>query len=209
MRLLPVLAVAVALAAVVFAVGGARDGSPAGSPADPVAGSAVDPEAVAVTSDAPRHGDVAELVAASDVVVRGRVVAAERGRWFGDGTDGGRIQSRLLTLAVDDVLAGGLPDGTETLLVEEEGWLDDGRPLVVDGLAPSRVGDDGVWFLVAGGDPETGAHVILGADGRYLVTDGGRLEGADGDDPLVADVEELGLAALVDQVRASGGVRRR
>lgn len=34
------------------------------------------------------------------------------------------------------------------LLVEEEGWLADGKPLVVDGAAPSTQGDVGIWFLV-------------------------------------------------------------
>jgi hypothetical protein len=198
-RVLPVLALVLAVGAAVISV--ARPGDDGGAPAGPSASTVAGPAPVAVSSDAPRHTDVAELVAAADVVVRGRVVAAERGRWFGDGTDGGRIQSRLITLRVDDVLAGELPDGTETVLVEEEGWLDDGRPLVVDGLAPSRVGDDGVWFLVAGGDPETGAFVILGADGRYLVADDGRISGADGDDPLVAAVVAAGLGRLVSEVR--------
>jgi hypothetical protein len=200
-RVLPVLALVLAVGVAVVSV--ARSDDDGGASTAPASSTAVDPAAVEVSSDAPRHADLAELVAASDVVVRGQVVAAERGRWFGDGAAGARIQSRLVTLRVRDVLAGELPDGTDTVLVEEEGWLDDGRPLVVDGLAPSRVGDDGVWFVVAGGDAETGAFVLLGADGRYLVTDDGALSGAEGDDPLVAGVVEEGLEALLDEVRAS------
>ena len=39
---------------------------------------------VAVTSDAPRVGSLEELAASADLVVRGEVVATERGRVFGE-----------------------------------------------------------------------------------------------------------------------------
>lgn len=162
-------------------------------------------DAVAVTSDAPRVASLAELVASADVVLRGEVVATERGRWFGDGTSrGARIQSRFVTLRVDEVLAGRAP-GADTVLIEEEGWTEDGAPLVVDGAGPSRKGDVGVWFVADGLDPDTGAYLVVSAQGRYLVEgdgDGAALRGADLDDPLVAEVEAGTLDDLVDDVRA-------
>lgn len=193
--------VAAALVAVVAGlVMAARDdgGTPAGAGG---AGAAAEAEPVAVTSDAPRWATLDELVAASDVVVRGRVVATERGRAFGE--PGGRtIVSRLVTLRVDDVLAGAAP-AAGAVLVEEEGWLDDGRPLTVDGLRPTEAGDAGIWFLAAGGDPDVPAHVVVGPQGRYLVEDG-HLVGASGADPLVADLAARAPDALALAITATG-----
>jgi hypothetical protein len=141
-----------------------------------------------------------ELVAASDVVVEGRVVETRRGRSFGE--PGGRtIVSRLVTLRVDAVLAGAAPTAG-AVLVEEEGWLDDGSPLVVDGLRPTEEGDSGIWFLAAGGDPDVPAYVVVGPQGRYLAEDG-RLAGAAGDDPLVSDLASLGPDGLAEAITAA------
>jgi hypothetical protein len=156
---------------------------------------------VAVTSDAPRHGTLAELVAASDLVVRARVTATERGRVFGDPGRDAAIESRLVHLEVTTVLHGTGPPSGEQLLVEEEGWTAAGAPLVVDGLAPSATGDDGIWFLERVGQDEEARHVVVSAEGRYLV-DGDRLTGAVGDDPLVAADIALGAAGLEAAVRA-------
>lgn len=194
---LPAVVGLIAVGAVVAAATRGGDGTGDAGPAP----AASDPDAVAIASDAPRLGTLAELTAAADVVVRGEVVATERGRWFGAGEGGStRLQSRFVTLRVDEVLAGD-PPAAGTVLVEEEGWLDDGAPVVVDGAAPSRTGDRGVWFLVDGGDPEVGAYVVVGAQGRYLQGDGGETIGADGDDPLVAELTRRGLDDLAADLR--------
>lgn len=189
----------VAVVAAIVASRGGGGSSDAGM--DRVTGS-VPADAVAIGSDAPRHEDLASLVASADVVVRGEVEATERGRWFGGGDAGPRLQSRFVTLRVDDVLAGDDP-GRATLLLEEEGWLEDGAPVVVDGAAPSRPGDEGIWFLVDGGDPEVGAHLVVGADGRYLDDGAGGLVGAEGDDPLVDDLAGRTPDDLAAAVRAA------
>ncbi len=200
---LPAAAVVAAIVVAFLALGDA-DHDPDGAGASGTASSASLPaDAVAVSSDAPAADSLAELVDGADLVVRAEVVATERGRWFGDGGDGARIQSRLVTLRVTDVLAGRAP-AAPTLLVEEEGWLEDGAPLVVDGAAPSRVGDEGVWFLVDGGDPELGAYVVVGVQGRYLVAGpDGELDGAAGGDPLVRRLAALTVEELAKAVGAS------
>jgi hypothetical protein len=192
----PVAAAAVALAAGLVVAGRDDAGSPAPGDRSPAAQA----EPVAVSSDAPRLATLDELVAASDVVVQGRVAETRQGRSFGE--PGGRtIVSRLVTLRVDAVLAGAAP-AAGAVLVEEEGWLDDGSPLVVDGLRPTEEGDSGIWFLAAGGDPDVPAYVVVGPQGRYLA-EGERLAGAAGGDPLVSELASLGPDGLADAVTAA------
>jgi hypothetical protein len=160
------------------------------------------PAPVAVTSDAPVLYSLDALVAESDVIVRGVVTTTERGRLFGDPGSGTAIESRLVTLSVTRVLRGDAPAGD--LLVEEEGWTQDGAPLVVDGAEPSQPGDDGIWFLTEVQGPEGPAYVIVSAQGRYLV-DGDRLRGAAGDDPLIAELSDLSADELAERVTARPG----
>ena len=121
-------------------------------------------------------------------------MATERGRVFGEPGGGahrvpprhprGRRGARRATRA------GGHP-----LLVEEEGWLEDGTPLIVDGAAPSAVGDDGIWFLPTSATRTLPVYVVVSAQGRYLV-DGDGLPGAAGDDPLVDELAGLSVDEL-------------
>lgn len=182
------------------ALGGRGTGDPGRDP-DPAGDTGPgDGEPVAVSSDAPRFPTLAGLLDASDLVVSGEVVATERGRPFG-GPEGTAIVSRLVTLRIDEVLAGAAPAGVPNLLVEEEGWLEDGSPLVVDGAAPSEVGDRGFWFLVEVEDPELPVYVVVNAEGRYLLAaDGTTLVGATGDDPLITTIESLTPTALATQI---------
>jgi hypothetical protein len=187
------------LAVVALAVGAAVvTGSDEDS--EPPPAEAPGEELVEVESDALRLGSLDELVAASDVVITGEVAGTERGRTFGQ-PGGATIESRLVTLTVDEVVAGTAPRAT-TVLVEEEGWLDDGRALVVDGARPSEAGDRGVWFLVEVDDPDLPVYTVVSAEGRYLTDPEGTLAGADNDDPLIAEVESLGLDGLLAAVRA-------
>lgn len=191
----PALAVAVAVVgAGALARGEARE--PTRPPTAAVAAVA----AVAVTSDAPRAEDLAELVATADLVVRAEVTTTARGRLFG-APGAGAIESRLVALQVAEVLAGAAP-ADATLVVEEEGWLEDGTPIAVDGAPPSAEGDDGIWFLQAVGTAEAPLHVVVGAQGRYLL-DGERLQGAAGDDPLIARLSAMSPDELARAVAAT------
>jgi hypothetical protein len=144
--------------------------------------------------------DLASMVAASDLVVRARVDTTARGRLVGDGE--AAVVSRIDTLSVEEVLAGdaSLDFSGGTLLVEEEGWLGDGTAIAVNGLAPSAAGMDAIWFLDRRPDPELPGYLIINHQGRYVV-DGNQLRGADGHDPLVAELEPLGPEGLTDAVR--------
>ncbi len=134
--------------------------------------------------------------------MRGRVEATSRGRAIGN--DNNAVVSRIVTVRVEEVLAGRV--ATPSVLVEEEGWLLDGRALEVNGLAPSREGMEAIWFLDALPPGELPGFLVINHQGRYAL-DGNRLEGAGGSDPLVEDVEALGadrLAAEVRRIAASG-----
>ncbi len=169
-----------------------------------------DPAAVApiVVESSTRHRftELEQMVTASDLVLRGTVLAVEPGRLFGgvdpsgDASDQG-VRSQVVTLRVDDVLASVDPvtdpaPGT-VVLVEEEATLADGTPLRVDGARPARTGDEGIWFLVASHDPDFPGFTVVGSQGRYLQPDGGdALRGADRSDALVRSLEALGAAGL-------------
>jgi hypothetical protein len=202
----PAAAVAVAVTAGVL---GQRD-TDTDTGSDKSAGqerSAADEPPLEVASDAPRYATLDDLAAAADLVVTGEVEGIDRGRTFGQ-PGGAAIVSRLVTLRVDDVLTGTMPSEASNVLVEEEGWLDDGRPVAVDGAAPTEVGDRGIWFLVDVHDPEMPVYTVVNAEGRYLFGDGSdgddgggaSLVGADGDDPLIAEIESLTPAALTDRI---------
>ena len=146
--------------------------------------------------------DLASMVAASDLVVRARVDTTTRGRLVGDGE--AAVVSRIDTLEVEEVLAGDASlDSGSTLLVEEEGWLGDGTAIAVNGLAPSEAGMDAIWFLDR--RPDRRASRLPGHQPPGPVRGRRRpLEGADGQDPLVARVGAA-RARRADGRRAPSG----
>jgi hypothetical protein len=190
----------VIVAAVIFGLTYDRSDAPAPDRAAP-------DRVVDLDSDARhRFADLDELLDASDLVVSGRVVAAEPGRLFGDGD--ATIRSHVLTLRVDSVLAGarGGASGEGTVvLVEEEAEAVDGTPVRVDGMRAGRIGDDGIWFLAASGDPDFPGYAVVNSQGRYLVGSDGTLEGGDASDALVQVLGVLDRAELARQVRETAG----
>ena len=198
----------VLLAGVVFAVG--RDDGASRE-------SRRERDAVAVTSST-RHQftDLEGLLAASDLVVMGRAIAAEPGRTFGGVDDEGAasadaIRSRVLTVEVRTVLLsrdpGTDPPAGAVVLVEEEAALLDGTPIVVDGARRTKVGDAGIWFLAASRDPEFPGFTVVNSQGRYLLNHpesevDGSLRGGDRSDAFVRRLEALGLEGLAAEVAA-------
>ena len=211
-KVLPTLlvaAVALVVALLSGRLGAGDDGdtpdlpATAGPATSGASGQSQRPESLEVSSDAPRYRTLESLIAASDLVIEATVVDTAEGRWFGDPADGdaSMIMSRLVTLDVGKVLVGRAPQARSVLL-EEEGWTASGETLVVDGLSVAEPGSTGIWFLVEGGDAEVGAYVVVGSQGRYLI-EGGELNGASGDDPLVRTLSSLSPSELVAAVEAS------
>lgn len=83
---------------------------------------------VELNSSGPTFPTLDELVDASDLVVI--------------------VRSQLVELSVGAVLAGDASG--DSMVLEEEAA--NGQPVIVDGLRPTRLGDEGVFFLVRGDD---------------------------------------------------------
>lgn len=180
MWLLPVVPlIAGIVAVVVLAVGGDDESA-----------------SIDIASSAADFSTLDDLIAASDLVVVATVVDIADGRQITAPADqAAALVTRLLVLEVSDVIAGA-DDGD--VIVEEPAALGDGTPVVVDGIAPLDVGDEAIWFLVAG-DAETMPYLALvNRQGRYTIA-GDTLRPA-ADDPLSAELADLGLAGLVDRV---------
>ena len=139
-----------------------------------------------------------QIGAASDLVVEADVIAVERGRLVGE-PDAGGVISRIVTLDVADVISGDPAAGGSTVIVEEEGWLPDGTPLIVDDVEPSAVGDHGVWFLDALDDADSAdlpAYLVINSQGRLLERDD-RVVGGDQTDPLVLAIQRGSFDELI------------
>ncbi|CAN5695391.1 hypothetical protein BH10ACT3_BH10ACT3_13630 [soil metagenome] len=174
---------------------------------------ATQPDPVVIEADSVYDFDTMdELIAASDLIVRARVVDTAKGDVIGaDGADpaSAAIVVRDVTLRVDEVFAAATAAGAgpavadgDRIVVAEEGWLASGEPLIIDGLGPSAEGDDAIWFLqaVPAAGPDEPGYIVINSQGRYLIDDDD-LRGADGDDLLVKKVESLGADGLIEQLR--------
>jgi hypothetical protein len=148
---------------------------------------------IAIEAAGPTFGSLAELVAASDLVVVAEVNGIAEGRTITDPSDPtAGIRTRLVTVEVVSTLVGSAP---AALVIEEEAELLDGTPIVVNGVEPSRPDDRGIYFLVAGRDPDAPYHALVNEQGRYLI-DGSQLRPA-ADDPLSTELASMGLDALL------------
>jgi hypothetical protein len=154
------------------------------------------------------YDGVAQLAAAADAVVVGRVAETSRGRVL-DQQDV-VFTMRNVRVEVERVWAGRMP--TRAFTIEQAGWERTARRPGRRGLfdpAGEREwgfagdlrleqGDRGVFFL-AGGRPPTGWE-LLGPEGLYLI-DGAELVDTDRADPTVRAVEPMTVAQLEAAVR--------
>ena len=155
-----------------------------------------EPAAIELTSSAADFTTADGLVAGSDLVVAATVVDVADGRQISaPGDPSAAIRTRLLVLDVSDVLAGSV---SGDVIVEEPATVGDGTPVVVDGMQPIDVGDEAVWFLVAGDAETMPYYAVVNRQGRYVVT-GDKLRAAS-DDALSTELAELGMPGLTDRV---------
>jgi hypothetical protein len=123
---------------------------------------------------------LAGMVAGADAIVQGTVVAIEPGRTVGE-ESGNPVQFQQVTIQVEEVLAGSLPE-REILL--EEGF----------GIPPvnSEMGDTGFYFIHLKLDsPKTTPYYrLVNTQGRFLEADG-KVLGSNDESSWVDSLEEL------------------
>jgi hypothetical protein len=147
---------------------------------------------IELSSSAVDFATADELFAASDLVVVAPVIGVADGRQLtAPGDPDAAVVTRLLVLDPSDVLAG---SAAGDVIVEEPATLGDGTPVVVDGISPLDVGDEAVWFLVAGDGEAMPYYAVTNRQGRYTVV-GDALQPAS-DDPLSTELAALGLEGL-------------
>lgn len=83
-----------------------------------------------------------EMVRGTDAIIEGEVMGVAPGRVIGDGED--QLGYRDVTIRVVEVLAGTVT--SEQLQVEEEDTLAE-KPVMINNVEPSSVGDKGIYFL--------------------------------------------------------------
>lgn len=163
---------------------------------------------VDVTAQAPRFTDLNELMEASDTVVIARVTKVEEGRLIGAADDpGAAVETQFATLVVGETLKG---QPTNELILEEEASLPDGTPISVNGVMPSKVDDEGIFFATFDrSEGGTGRVALLNHQSRYLVTGSKRdLLLPASADPLGLRLASLGPFELRCQLLASDTTRR-
>lgn len=164
-RLLPVVAVVIACSGAVWFLHG--DPNPT--------------EMIDVSALGPRFDSVDQLVAASDLVVEGEIVAVGHGRSITDPSDPTvGVATRLVELDVSLVLVGA---GGNDLVIEQESALLDGTPIAVNGMPPLDVGDSGVFFLIRG-DGAGFPYVALINEQAWAPSENGLVNPVDPDDPV-------------------------
>jgi hypothetical protein len=69
-------------------------------------------------------------------------------------------------------------------------------------MRATRIGDRGVWFLVASFDADFSGYTIVNSQGRYVETPTGRLVGGDPSDPFVRSFERMGSRGRAEAIVA-------
>lgn len=177
------------------------------------------PEQVAFASEVHHFEELPTMVATSDAVVVATVGEVRPGRQVGD--EHSRIRFREVDLEVEEVLHGQVEAG-ETLLLEQEGWLDvtfEGEERTgevayqVEGAPWLDPGDRTMLFLTDKGGEEAGRWRLVSSQGDYDLTGGESAAGVDEPaaatpasevpDPLVAQIEGADLADLRQQITSA------
>jgi hypothetical protein len=145
--------------------------------------------------EAVQAASVAELAAASELVVIGEVQSAEPAQLIPDGPDGKGRQYEHLQVQILEVLVGNEVAGGQ--IVVRQASLDHDKVAVTNGLDPAQVGECAVFFLVPSKASDTWR--VTSSQSRYSIDSAGRLIGAESDShdsPVVTQVEALTLSEL-------------
>jgi hypothetical protein len=159
------------------------------------------PDTMQLRTDAPLYDTLGGLVLASDTILVGDVVDVRPARLIGSDTAvGAAVRTNLVEVEVVEPLLG---SATGTHVVVEEIATDaDGRPVTVDGQAPSTVGQRLLLFLTVGDGINEPYAVAVNGQGRYELSPDGTIVGPPSLLPVAWTLPEL--RALVAGCRRLG-----
>lgn len=188
-----------AVVAAVTACGPAEADAPVGASAPPPSGALIerDCEVPVDVFEVNGEADLAGLLAAADLVVRGRVTDLE---------DGVRLEPEApdMEFAVLDVepeqVVKGEPGATTSVAITSASG---GCAEVVPGRVIPEPGDDAVWFLSAV-ESEDGrvTHIPLGSAAVLALDADGVVANEGGDQPALVEARDLGdVDAVLDALR--------
>lgn len=167
----------------------------AGVTRDPMRPSTWAPVNVQLT-ELEHYASVAEITAAADAVVVGRVIAVEPGRVFG-GATGHPMHYAAVTIRVTELIRGTLLD-PRTVSLEVPLF---GGPTSIDRLRASLLEHDGAFFLRDKGDGHHRLAVVNGA----VLDDHGRAVIPAGESDFGAAVDGGAFRDAVSLIRAAAG----
>ncbi len=160
------------------------------------------PEPVDIRAAGVRFDDLDALVAGSDFVVEGVVVAVDDGRALTDpGDPDAGITTQLAQVEIRTAIVGDAPG---PLVVEQEAALLDGTPIRVNGVSPLVVGDRGLMFLVRGDGGDFPYTAFVNEQGWVPIVDG-RIAPVDTADPVWSDGSDVSNDLVSDVVDAIAG----
>jgi hypothetical protein len=123
---------------------------------------------VDIQAQEPLFTALPELVQAADLVVVARATSVAGGRTVAAGTNTqSAIRTQLVTLEVGDVLHGSTE---QNLTLEQEFSLANGTPITVNNVAPMKVNDEALLFLVRSPDESVPYVAAVNSQSRYVVS---------------------------------------
>jgi hypothetical protein len=154
------------------------------------------------------YDSLASLITASDIVVVARAESVATGRVLTSPENpDAALKTEVVTLRVGDVLHG-VADAT--VLLEQEATLADGTPITVNGVPPTQVGDEGVFFVDRSTSPDVPYVALVNDQSRYLVTGPARdVLQSSVNDAFSNELAALGPYQLRCEVLANGNTGRR
>lgn len=144
---------------------------------------------------------LAELVAASTLVVEGDVVAVTSGVQPGP-NDHPKYGHNRVEIAIRSLLKGAASKGS--IFLEQVATVD-GKPLDLSGIRIAKVGDHAVYFL-SPFSARPGTFEFYNNQSQFVQVQN-RLVGSDDTDPLVQRLNESSIEEFIGEIRSVAGSR--
>lgn len=148
-----------------------------------------------------------EMVETADIVALGTVISTRPGRWTGEDS-GAPIQFHEVHIKPSRILVG--ETQAAALVLEEDGYEDDGSPIYLNGSRWAKVEDEVIVFLAR--KRTAPSYGLLNSQARVFVQEDGTLEHNyhagtpyGEDDPLVERLASMRRNELLEAIELYAG----